>query len=65
MGYGQLYWLHKANQRNPLMKLISSLALIVISSSVAIEVKMASSLERLEETQSKAEIEFQQIRANW
>jgi hypothetical protein len=47
------------------MKLISTLALVVISSAVAIEVRMASSLERLEETQNRAETEFQAIRANW
>jgi hypothetical protein len=47
------------------MKLISSLILIIISSAVAIEVRMASSLERLEEAQNRAETEFQAIRSNW
>jgi hypothetical protein len=47
------------------MKLISSLILIIISSAVAIEVRMASSLERLEEAQNRAEVEFQAIQANW
>jgi hypothetical protein len=47
------------------MKLISALALVVISSAVAIEVRMASSLERLEEAQNRADTEFQAIRSNW
>jgi hypothetical protein len=46
------------------MKLIS-LALIIISSAVAADLHMSSSLARLEQAQGKAEIEFQQIKANW
>jgi hypothetical protein len=45
------------------MKLLS-LALIVITSAVAVDFQMSSSLDRLEKTHNKAEIEFQQIRAN-
>jgi hypothetical protein len=46
------------------MKLIS-LALIVIASAVGTDLHMSSSLDRLEQVQDKADIEFQQIKANW
>jgi hypothetical protein len=46
------------------MKLLS-LALIVLTSAVATDLYMSSSLDRLEKAQDKAEIEFQQIKANW
>jgi hypothetical protein len=45
--------------------ILSLITLIALSTVVATESKMNASLDRLEQAQDKAAIEFQQIRADW
>jgi hypothetical protein len=45
--------------------ILGLITLIALSTVAATESKMNSSLDRLEQAQDKAEIEFQQIRADW
>jgi hypothetical protein len=64
--WGMASYIGYISQNTPKpMKLNLSLALIVIASAVATDIHMSSSLDRLEQAQGKAEIEFQQIKANW
>lgn len=44
---------------------LTALVLIVLASVTATELHMSYSLDRLEQTQNKADVEFQQIRADW